>query len=85
MINMKNKKENKTTFELWEVILITLVASLIMSLSTGYVVYRSNTGSNCSTVSNSKYLGEFVTSYNNILNKQKSEEYKRQQKKLNSF
>ena len=65
---MKNKKENKTTFELWEVILITLVASLIMSLSTGYVVYRSNTGSNCSTVSNSKYLGEFITSYNNILN-----------------
>lgn len=63
---MKNN-DNKPTFKLWEVIVITLVASLIMSLSTGYIVFRGK-GKNYKTVTNSKYLNEFVSSYNNILN-----------------
>jgi carboxyl-terminal processing protease len=71
--NMINKNifklgNKKPTFELWEVIVIALIASLIMSVSTGYVVYRSNSNESCSKVVNSKYIGEFVTSYNNIIN-----------------
>ena len=57
-------KNNTTTFKLWEVIIITLVSSLIMSLSTGYVVFRSR-GSSPAT--NSKELNEFITTYNNII------------------
>ena len=63
---MKNN-ESKAKFSLLEVIIITLVASLIMSLSTGYVVFRGK-GTNYKTVTNSKPLNEFVTSYNNIIN-----------------
>lgn len=64
---MIKNNDKKPTFELWEVIVITLVASLIMSLSTGYVVYKSKTNNDCSKAVNSKYLGEFVSSYNSIL------------------
>lgn len=65
---MKNRESNKKpTFKLWEVLVITIISSLIMSLSTGYVVFRGS-GSNTKSVVNSKYLNEFVTSYNNILN-----------------
>lgn len=63
----KIKEEKKATFELWEVLVIALVASLIMSLSTGYVVYKSKSDNDCSKVVNSKYLAEFVSSYNNII------------------
>lgn len=58
-------KDDKARFSLLEVIIITLVASLIMSLSTGYVVFRSKKIYN---VSNSKYIEEFAKSYNNIVN-----------------
>lgn len=58
-------KEDKVGFSLLEVIIITLIASLIMSLSTGYVVYRSKSNHNSS---NSNYLNEFIKSYNNIVN-----------------
>lgn len=64
---MKKNKEQKPTFALWEVLIITLVASLIMSLSTGYVVYRSISDSNCNKINESKYLEEFITSYNKII------------------
>ena len=64
---MKDKdKSKKGTFKLWEVLLITLSSSLIMSLSTGYVVFRGNWG-NVKNLTNSKYLNEFVNSYNNII------------------
>lgn len=62
---MKDKENKSTTFKLWEVIVITLVSSLIMSLSTGYVAYRSK---NLTNRNNSKELNEFIMSYNNILN-----------------
>ena len=60
------KNDNKiTTFKLWEVITITLVSSLIMSLSTGYVVFRNKDTNNND---NSKELNELIASYNNIVN-----------------
>lgn len=62
---MKNN-EVKANFKLWEVIIITLVSSLIMGLSTGYIVYKKNNNHNNPT--NSKYLNEFINSYNNIIN-----------------
>lgn len=60
------KKENKPVFKFWEVIVITLVSSLIMSFSTGYLVYTSR--KTVITNSNSKELNELVSSYNNIVN-----------------
>ena len=62
---MKDNNNKPTTFKLWEVIVITLVSSLIMSLSTGYVAYRSK---NINNSNNSKELNEFIMSYNNIIN-----------------
>ena len=65
---MKDKENKKgTTFKLWEVLLIALISSLIMSLATGYIVFRGKSD-NIKTVTNSKYLNDFVSSYNNILN-----------------
>ncbi len=61
---MKNKENKPTTFKLWEVIVITLVSSLIMSLSTGYVVSRNKT---VKSLGNSKALNEFISSYKNIV------------------
>lgn len=62
---MKDNNNKPTTFKLWEVIVITLVSSLIMSLSTGYVAYRSKIINNSN---NSKELNEFIMSYHNIIN-----------------
>lgn len=64
---MKDKsKTKKPTFELWEVIAITLVASIIMSISTGCVVYN-NKKDNCINSNDSKYLAEFEKSYKSIV------------------
>ena len=64
---MKDKPKNKKpTFELWEVIAITLVASIIMSISTGCVVYN-NKKDNCINSNDSKYLAEFEKSYKSIV------------------
>jgi carboxyl-terminal processing protease len=60
---MKSIKDKKPTFELWEVLVITLVSSVIMGLSTGYVTYRSN--KNYVNTEN-EYINELVESYNNI-------------------
>lgn len=60
---MKSIKDKKPTFELWEVLVITLVSSVIMGLSTGYVAYRSN--KNYVNTGN-EYINELVKSYNNI-------------------
>ena len=67
--NMKDKRKTKSkkpTFELWEVIVITLVASIIMGVSTGCVVYN-NKKDNCFSSNDSKYLAEFEKSYKSIL------------------
>ena len=60
---MKSIKDKKPTFELWEVLVLTLVSSVIMGLSTGYVAYRSN--KNYINTGN-EYINELVKSYNNI-------------------
>ena len=41
MKDKRKTKSKKPTFELWEVIVITLVASIIMGVSTGCVVYNN--------------------------------------------
>ena len=65
---METMKRKKATFELWEVLVIALISSLMMSITTGYLVYRNNKLNDCSKVSNNPYIGEFITSYNSILN-----------------
>ena len=65
-------KKNKPTFELWEVILITLITSLIMSATTGYALFTNRKISNCSAITNNKHLGNFISSYNSVI----SEYYK---------
>ena len=62
---MKKSKDKKPTYELWEVIVIAIVSSIIMSLGTGYIAFRNNSLAN---VTNNKNLQEFVKSYNSILN-----------------
>ncbi len=66
MKNKRKAKNKKPTFELWEVIIITLVASIIMAVSTGCLVYN-NKKEKCYTSNDSKYLAEFEKSYKNIL------------------
>lgn len=60
------KNNKKPTFSFGEVIVISLVSSLVMSLSTGYVVFRSE-NNGCSKVASSKPLQEFIKTYNNVL------------------
>lgn len=60
-------KKNKPTFNLWEVILIAFVTSIIMSITTGYALFTSGRIKNCSTLTNNEHLGEFITTYNSIV------------------
>lgn len=60
------KESKKPTFKLWEVIVISIISSLIMSLGTGYIAYR-NINNGKQNTSNNKNLQEFVKSYNQIL------------------
>lgn len=60
-------KKTKPIFELWEVIIIALIASIIMSATTGYALFANNKINNCSSVVNNKELGNFVSSYNSII------------------
>ena len=60
------KESKKPTFKLWEVIVISIISSLIMSLGTGYIAYR-NINKGKQNTSNNKNLQEFVKSYNQIL------------------
>ncbi len=60
---MKNKF-NKAKFDLWEVIMISLFSSLVMSFCTGYLVYN---GKSCSYgVNGDEYLAELNKAYNEI-------------------
>ena len=61
-------KPKKPKFDLWEVIVIALISALIMSGSTGYMVYRNNNGGNCTSLSKNPHLNEFIDSYNHLLN-----------------
>lgn len=60
-------KKTKPTFELWEVILIALITSIIMSSTTGYALYNNHRVNNCAAVTNNDQLGNFINSYNQIV------------------
>jgi len=65
---MEIKKRNKPTFELWEVIVIALISALVMSLATGYVIFRDKGISDCKIALNNPHIGEFINSYTTIIN-----------------
>ena len=64
---IKNKKEKIATFNLIEVIVIIIMTSLVVSVSTGIIVYK-NYYKIDKTSSNKDYLKELEYAYNNILN-----------------
>lgn len=64
---IKNKKEKIATFNLIEVIVIIIMTSLVVSVSTGIIVYK-NYYKIDKTSSNKNYLKELEYAYNNILN-----------------
>lgn len=64
---IKNKKDKIATFNLIEVIVIIIMTSLVVSVSTGIIVYK-NYYKIDKTSSNKDYLKELEYAYNNILN-----------------
>lgn len=64
---IKNKKDKTATFNLMEVIVIIIMTSLVVSVSTGIIVYK-NYYKIDKTSSNKDYLKELEYAYNNILN-----------------
>ena len=64
---IKNKKDKTATFNLIEVIVIIIMTSLVVSVSTGIIVYK-NYYKIDKTISNKDYLKELEYAYNNILN-----------------
>ncbi|MDD4187269.1 MAG: S41 family peptidase [Bacilli bacterium] len=60
-------KKTKPTFELWEVIIIALITSVVMSATTGYALFTNNKVKSCSAVTNNENLGEFISTYNSII------------------
>lgn len=59
--------KNKPEFNLKEVLLITLVATLIMGFATGYSVYSGIVGSNKYIKSDDKNINLFLEAYDSIL------------------
>lgn len=64
---IKNKKDKTAIFNLIEVIVIIIMTSLVVSVSTGIIVYK-NYYKIDKTSSNKDYLKELEYAYNNILN-----------------
>lgn len=64
---IKSKKDKIATFNLIEVIVIIIMTSLVVSVSTGIIVYK-NYYKIDKTSSNKDYLKELEYAYNNILN-----------------
>lgn len=64
---IKNEKDKIATFNLIEVIVIIIMTSLVVSVSTGIIVYK-NYYKIDKTSSNKDYLKELEYAYNNILN-----------------
>lgn len=58
--------KDKVKFKLWEVLVIVAVATIFMSVTTGFIVYKKfNSGSVSNT--NNKYVNEFIKAYNDIV------------------
>ena len=64
---MRNRNKKKPTFELWEVLLIAIASSIIMSLATGYAVFSNKKIADCTSSIDNKHIGVFINSYNAIL------------------
>lgn len=64
---IKNKKDKIATFNLIEVIVIIIMTSLVVSVSTGIIVYKNYYKIDKNS-SNKDYLKELEYAYNNILN-----------------
>ncbi len=63
------KNEKNASFNLLEVIVIIIMTSLIVGVSTGVIVYKNYKNSDVlNTVSESLYMDELKTAYNNIIN-----------------
>ncbi len=58
------KKE--VTFKFKEVLIITIVSTIFMSLITGFVVYKKFNGESANTTNN-KYVNEFIKAYNDVV------------------
>jgi len=58
--------KDKVKFKLWEVMVIVIVASLFMSVTTGFIVYKKFNSGRVSTTNN-KYVNEFIKAYNDVV------------------
>lgn len=63
----KTKEEKKTVFNLFEVTIIIIMTSLVVSVSTGLIVYNNNGNKLIKFTGSGDYLEEFEAAYNNIL------------------
>lgn len=60
------KKNRDIKFKLWEVMVIVSVATIFMSMITGFVVYKKFNSGLVSTTNN-KYVNEFIKAYNDVV------------------
>jgi len=58
--------KDRVKFKLWEVMVIVIVATLFMSVTTGFVVYKKYNSGKVSTTNN-KYVNEFIKAYNDVV------------------
>lgn len=56
----------KVKFKLWEVMIIVIVATIFMSITTGFVVYKKFNSGLVSTTNN-KHVNEFIKAYNDVV------------------
>ena len=58
--------KDKVKFKLWEVIVIVSLATLFMSVITGFIVYKKFNSGTVSTTNN-KYVNNFIKAYNDVV------------------
>ena len=58
--------KDKVKFKLWEVIVIVTLATLFMSVTTGFIVYKKFNSGTVSTTNN-KYVNNFIKAYNDVV------------------
>lgn len=59
-------EKQEVRFKLKEVLTITIVSTLVMSLITGFVVYKQFNSGRVNTTNN-KYVNEFIKAYNDVV------------------
>ena len=65
---MDKMSKKRATFSLWEVLGIALISALIMSGTTGYVVYKNRSVTGYGVNGDNPHINEFINSYNSLLN-----------------